>query len=62
VAYAIQIARPALRQLRRLPGDMQSRLRPHISALSEDPRPPGSRKLVGQNDYRIRVGDYPCCV
>lgn len=58
MAYAVQIARPALRQFRSLPGDIQERLRSHIRALGEAPRPSGARKLVGQDDYRIRVGDY----
>ena len=30
-----------------------------MSALAEEPRPPGSRKLTGSEDvFRIRVGDY----
>lgn len=29
-----------------------------ICALTEDPRPPGSRKLSGRDAYRVRVGDY----
>ncbi len=30
-----------------------------ISALSEDPRPPGCLKLVGHEDHwRVRVGDW----
>jgi mRNA interferase RelE/StbE len=26
--------------------------------LADDPRPPGSEKLSGQDRYRIRQGDY----
>jgi mRNA interferase RelE/StbE len=30
-----------------------------IGALAEEPRPPGSKKLRGEEGfYRIRVGDY----
>lgn len=58
MAYVIQVARPAVRQFRSLPRTVQKRVRPHISTLAENPRAPGSRKLVGENDYRIRVGDY----
>lgn len=58
MAYAVQIARRALRQFRSLPLDLQQRLRSHVRALGEAPRPPGARKLVGRDDYRIRVGDY----
>lgn len=28
------------------------------SGLSKDPRPQGSLKLKGRNEYRIRVGNY----
>lgn len=54
----MQVARPAVRQFRSLPRTVQERLRPHISTLAENPRAPGSRKLVGESDYRVRVGDY----
>ncbi len=29
-----------------------------ITALSDDPRPVGAKKLVGSAQYRIRIGDY----
>ncbi len=29
-----------------------------IRVLAGDPRPPGSRKLVGRESYRTRGGDY----
>jgi mRNA interferase RelE/StbE len=29
-----------------------------IRKLAEDPRPPGSEKLSGQDRYRIRQGDH----
>ena len=29
-----------------------------ISALAEDPRPPGCRKLSGKDKYRVRSGQY----
>lgn len=47
-----------MRQFRSVPRTVQERLRPHISTLAENPRAPGFRKLVGESDYRIRVGDY----
>lgn len=59
MAYHIQITPPAERQLRALPRSVQDRLRPRIDSLSDHPRPPGCKKLVGETDlYRIRVGDY----
>jgi mRNA interferase RelE/StbE len=36
-----------------------NRVNAAILALSEDPYPPGSKKLQGEEDlYRVRVGDY----
>ncbi|WP_328407370.1 type II toxin-antitoxin system RelE family toxin [Nocardia sp. NBC_00403] len=29
-----------------------------IIALTKDPRPTGSKKLVGSQDWRIRIGQY----
>ena len=58
MAYGVEIARLALQQLRALPRAIQQRLGARIGNLGHDPHPPGSRKLLGQNDYRIRVGDY----
>jgi mRNA interferase RelE/StbE len=34
------------------------RIMERISALSENPRPAGSEKLVGQDRYRVRQGSY----
>jgi len=31
----------------------------HLKALSENPKPPGCRKITGsKSDWRIRIGDY----
>ena len=29
-----------------------------VMALAENPRPPGSRKLVNRSELRLRVGDF----
>ena len=29
-----------------------------IRALSENPRPPGSKKLTGRGELRVRIGNY----
>jgi len=34
------------------------RIMERISALSENPHPAGSEKLVGQDRYRVRQGSY----
>lgn len=49
----------AERDLAKLPRDVLRRVSDRISRLAENPRPPGSEKLKGEEDlYRIRVGDY----
>ncbi|MEX2236687.1 MAG: type II toxin-antitoxin system RelE/ParE family toxin [Dehalococcoidia bacterium] len=52
--------RPARRELRKLPHEIQRRLGPHIEALSHEPRPAGVTKLntSAGDEYRIRVGHY----
>jgi mRNA interferase RelE/StbE len=57
--YAINVTRPAHRELGNLSRDTLNRVAQKIDALANEPRPPGCRKLVGQeNLWRIRVGDY----
>jgi mRNA interferase RelE/StbE len=57
--YEVEIARRAVRALAALPRREQQRVRAAIDLLTDDPRPPASRKLAGEdNAYRVRVGDY----
>jgi mRNA interferase RelE/StbE len=57
--YEVYLERAAERDLRRLPPEIFQRVIPRIRALSENPKPPGCRKIVGsESDWRIRVGDY----
>lgn len=59
--YQIQISNSVYHQFRKLAAKNQQRVKEAIAGLSENPRPPGVKKLVGEgneDDYRIRVGDY----
>ena len=56
--YTLTIAPAAARQIRRLSKEAQKRLKPHIDALAENPRPHGALKLTGGELYRIRIGAY----
>jgi mRNA interferase RelE/StbE len=57
--YEVLLEREAERGLGRLPKGMYARAMRAVRELAKDPRPPGSRKLVGsKSDWRIRVGDY----
>ena len=57
--YQVVVARSAEKDLKALSSQIRPRALLAIQALSKNPRPTGSRKLVGtDNDWRIRVGDY----
>lgn len=59
VSHVVRFSSRAAREFRKLPHEVQARLRPHIDVLAENPRPVGYKKLVDEpNAYRIRVGDY----
>jgi mRNA interferase RelE/StbE len=59
VAYTIQFKPLALRQLEKLPREVQRRLAAKIEALREDPFPVGCKKLAAIPDaWRIRASDY----
>ena len=42
----------------RLPDNIQKRISEKILNLESNPRPPGIRKLQGEEGYRLRIGDY----
>jgi len=58
VSYQVLILRRAQKELSRLPTKDYERVRDGINGLARDPRRSGSRKLVGREGWRIRVGDY----
>ncbi|MDQ8200896.1 type II toxin-antitoxin system RelE/ParE family toxin [Pelagicoccus enzymogenes] len=56
--YKIEIKRSAAKELEKIQKKDRDRIIEKIQALSEDPRPPLSKKLSGEEKYRIRQGDY----
>jgi len=59
VSYHVEFTTAAARQVRKIPPPARERVLAAVTALAGDPRPPGSRKLVGeQTAWRIRTGDY----
>jgi len=57
--YNVVVARGAERDLDRLDNPVLARVAREIDALSNEPRPAGCRKLVGQvNRWRVRAGDW----
>ena len=47
-----------MKAYRRLRGSVADRIAAAIVGLGIDPRPTGSVRLAGRDDFRIRVGDY----
>lgn len=59
MSYRITLSKPAQKQFRKLPKDVQGRLLLVLRGLETDPRPPGVKKLVGtERAWRVRAGDY----
>jgi len=58
VTYRVEILRRAAKALAALPSPEYERVRDAIARLGADPRPPGCKKLVGRDGWRLRVGRY----
>jgi mRNA interferase RelE/StbE len=56
--YSLTFRPSVARDLRGLPSVDVRRILRRIEALQDDPRPPGSVKLAGQEAYRLRQGNY----
>lgn len=58
MSYQVLILRRAQKALADLPKGDYERVRNVIAEFANNPRPTGSKKLVGRNGWRIREGDY----
>lgn len=59
MTYRVELTTAAARQVRKLPRPARDRILSAVADLSDEPRPHGARKLVGeQTAWRIRIGDY----
>ncbi len=56
--YRIEIEARARRELLSLPREVVQQLAQAIDELQQYPRPPGSKKLVAKDGYRIRRAAY----
>lgn len=57
--YVLEFTTSASCEFRDLDKRIQRRVTEKITALCDDPFPPGNKKLKAQSDhFRIRVGDY----
>ena len=57
--YRIEWKPSAARAFRKLPRQVQDRIRPRVDVLASNPRPDGVKKLEGdENAWRIRVDEF----
>ena len=56
--YRITIKKSAAKELEAVPRKDLRKIVMRIRSLARNPRPHGSQKLSGQEQYRIRQGDY----
>jgi mRNA interferase RelE/StbE len=56
--YKIVFKESVAKELRPIPNRDIKRILEKIDQLADDPRPPGSKKLSGQEKYRLRQGNY----
>ncbi|HHV54452.1 MAG TPA: type II toxin-antitoxin system RelE/ParE family toxin [Firmicutes bacterium] len=56
--YSVFILRRAQKELGGLSLEVYPRVLDAIRNLAHDTRPPGVRKLIGREGWRLRVGDY----
>ena len=58
MSYSVLILRRAQRELTSLQKEPYEKVKAAISALAENARPRGCRKLTGREGWRIRAGNY----
>ena len=58
MAYEVRIISAAEREMNKLPAAVHKRISRRILTLEDNPRPRGTKKLSGREEYRLRIGDY----
>jgi len=59
MTYRVDLAPGAIRQLRKLDPAARRRVQAAVELLASTPRPPGVKKLVGEDNlWRVRTGEY----
>ena len=56
--YEVRLRKSVSKDIEPIPKREVQRIVVAIAALSDDPRPPQSRKLTGSEKYRLRCGVY----
>ena len=58
VSYRVFFKKSVAKDLRGIPKEDVTKILDRIRLLGDNPRPPESEKLTGQERYRIRQGHY----
>jgi Cytotoxic translational repressor of toxin-antitoxin stability system len=58
MSYSVLILPSALKSLNKLPEPVKKLIDKKINSLSENPRPHGCKKLIADDAWRVRIGDY----
>jgi len=58
VKYKITIKKSAAKELEDIPNKDLQKIVKRIQSLAQNPRTRGSQKLSGQEQYRVRQGNY----
>lgn len=58
MSWFILIVPSAEKEIAHLPNYLIQRIRENISILKTNPYPPNSKKLKGDEGWRLRAGDY----
>jgi mRNA interferase RelE/StbE len=56
--YRVIVRKSVAKDLKGIPKKDLRRILSAIELLADDPRPPGTKKLSGQERYRLRQGSY----
>ncbi|MBL7115452.1 MAG: type II toxin-antitoxin system RelE/ParE family toxin [Kiritimatiellae bacterium] len=56
--YRVIVRKSVSKDMRGIPKKDARRIVAAIKSLADDPRPPGTKKLSGQERYRLRQGNY----
>ena len=57
-SYKVVVKKSAVKEIEKLNKKDTQRVIERIKKLGEDPRPIGSKKLSGQEKYRVRQGNF----
>lgn len=57
-SYKVRIKQSAGKELEKIHGKDKDRIVTRIRDLASDPRPIGSKRLSGEEKYRVRQGNY----